>query len=72
MPITILYEYKVTEHYDDKESCPEDFGFVQLDHLAKVGEIIQLKWLDGRNAYKLLVDWIDGERSVIHGHAIKE
>lgn len=70
--IQILYEYKVIEHYEDKNTCPEDFGYVYLKTHPKVGDIIPLHWLDGRlyaNAKALSVS-ID--KAEVHVEVIKD
>jgi hypothetical protein len=45
--------YDVMEHYDDEP--PEPFGSEVLDHAPVPGEIIQLHWLDGADAYRVRV-----------------
>lgn len=49
----IMYEFLVWEHYRD--SAPEPFGSVFLDHVPVEGELITLYWGDGRKAYDVRV-----------------
>jgi len=53
----VKFAYKVLEIFDDE--APEPFGTEVLDHKPVVGEVIQLHWLDGREAYKVKVCSVD-------------
>lgn len=63
--MTILVAYEVVEHYPDipgeDHMCPEPFGTYLHDVSAgtvKISDIVQLKWLDGRDAYTARVEHI--------------
>lgn len=49
--------YAVIEVFDDNPSEP--FGDYLSDKILRVGDIIQLRWLDGTPAYKVKVLEID-------------
>lgn len=51
--VRTLYEYKVIEEYADE--APDDFGFHRFAEHPKVGDVVMLKWLDGRDAYQVRV-----------------
>ena len=65
MGIQVMYE--VVEHFDG-DNAPEPFG----DYLASgkiiKGDVITLKWLDGRNAYDVQVFDIMG--GTLHVRAV--
>lgn len=54
----IAFGYSVIEHYEDEG--PEPFGFYFGTPDVKPGDVIQLKWLDGRDAYRVKVSSRDG------------
>jgi hypothetical protein len=58
----IYFEYLVIEHYVDEP--PDEFGHVTFaaDQQPKVGDVVMLRWLDGRDAYRVRVDRIDNMR----------
>jgi len=49
----LTFGYRVIEHYPDEP--PEPFGGYEGSPNVKAGDMIQLKWLDGRDAYKAKV-----------------
>jgi hypothetical protein len=49
----ILVEYEIIQCYDDQS--PELFGHEKLDHQPVVGEVLQLHWIDGREAHRVVV-----------------
>lgn len=49
----LYVSYQVIEHFDD--GPPEPFGNYVSDHQPEVGEIIQLRWLDGSVANRARV-----------------
>lgn len=51
--MTIEFLVEVKEHYSDE--APEAFGFVRFPHAPKNGDVVMLKWLDGRDAYEVTV-----------------
>lgn len=58
----IVYGFRVIEHFDNDP--PEPFGSVVLAATPRPGDIVQLKWLDGRDAYSVRVDSVSG--STLH------
>jgi len=51
----LVFGYRVIEHDPSGEEAPETFGGYVGSPDVKVGDVIQLKWLDGRDAYKAKV-----------------
>lgn len=49
--------YSVIETYEDE--VPEPFGGYWAEREPNAGDIIQLKWLNGRDAYKVKVLRVD-------------
>lgn len=58
------YEYRVIEHYDDDNGPPEPFGFVALAVHPNPGDVVKLKWLDGRDAYDVRVLYLKGNHTM--------
>ena len=56
--MSVEFSFKVVEHYDDE--APETFGYEKLDHVPVPGEVIQLHWLDGREAHRVRVERVIG------------
>lgn len=56
----MFIEYEVIEHYQD--AAPEPFGHYlhPAGPQPKAGDSIMLKWLDGRDAYRVTVDRVVG------------
>ncbi len=54
----IFFSYDVIEHFPGHEDPPEPFGTYMSPGAVTRNDIIQLKWLDGRDAYKVRVDLI--------------
>jgi hypothetical protein len=55
----LTFAYEVIEHYGD-DNPPELFGGYVGGPDVKAGDKIQLKWLDGRDAYEVVVRNRDG------------
>lgn len=51
-------QYSVIEHYED--DAPEHFGYVDLEAAPRVDDVIQLKWLSGKDAYQVRVYQVRG------------
>jgi hypothetical protein len=61
--LEIQYGYDVIEHYTDEP--PEDFGsYTHPEGEPKIGEVILLRWLDGRPAHEATIIAIAG--STLH------
>lgn len=61
MPIEVAYS--VIEHYPNASDAPEPFGTYlhPVEHVApEVGDVILLRWLDGRGAYNVEITEIRG------------
>lgn len=54
---SIAIEFRVVEYSDGEP--PETFGFVQLTSIPKPGDVVQLRWLDGRDAHGVRVDRVN-------------
>jgi hypothetical protein len=64
--MTMLVVYDVIEHYPDDP--PEAFGdyFHPAEQPLHVGDVITLRWLDGRQAYPVRIELIrDGRLHVM-------
>lgn len=55
MKIECIYEVK--EHHEDE--APETFGHVRFAEQPKIGEQVMLKWIDGRDAYEVVVTHVE-------------
>lgn len=53
--MALAFGYIVIEHDPDGEEAPEPFGRYIGAPDVKAGDVIQLKWLDGMDAYKVKV-----------------
>jgi hypothetical protein len=54
--VSIEIAYSVIEHYPNASDAPEPFGTYlhPAEHgLPKAGDVILLRWLDGRGAYNV-------------------
>lgn len=52
-PCVVKFVFHVVEEYDD--AAPEDFGGYLAYEFPAPGDVVQLKWLDGRDAYRVRV-----------------
>lgn len=52
-PLSVQLCFNVVEEYDD--AAPEDFGGYVAGAVSAPGDVVQLKWLDGKDAYKVRV-----------------
>lgn len=55
--MVVMTEYEVIEDYDDQ--APEVFGIQLFEHTPQVGSIVQLKWLSGKDAHRVVVTAVD-------------
>lgn len=55
-----MFYYEVMEHYDGEDDAPEPFGDYLADRVIRHGDLVELKWLDGRYAYTVKVFAIHG------------
>lgn len=62
----LVFGYRVVEHYDDE--APEPFGGYFGSPDVKAGDEIQLKWLDGRDAYMVKV--VERDDMTLHVRAV--
>ena len=55
-------EYEIIEHYRDADSAPEPFGFQMFPVTSppRVGDVVMLRWLDGKDAYRVQVERVSG------------
>lgn len=65
----ILFEFHVVEEHDD--CAPEAFGY-WIGSRPVAGDTIQLKWLDGRDAYKVLVLRVSEEQLVLKARKVND
>ena len=64
--MSVQFAYRVIEHYDGK--APEPFGTYVGAPDVKAGDTIQLKWLDGRDAHKVVVT--ERDEMVLHVRSV--
>ena len=61
--MSVSWLFEVTERYDD--GFKEAFGFTRLRERPVPGAIIQLRWLDGRLAYRVRVLECEGSSLLV-------